>query len=245
MATSTYFRNYDASNEQLLLEDLIIEAIRQVGEDMYYLPRSAGKYNKLYGEDAQSVFEISCPVEIYIKSVDGFQGDGNFMSKFGLEIRDQAVFSIARRVFNQEVSIHTLQARPNEGDLIFFPLNNKCYVIRYVKNQEFFYQLGALQTWELTVELFEYSNEIMNTGIAEIDKLYTELSTDAMNFRILTEDGDSWTTEEGEYITKEMSLAVQANADNEEIQDGGANFPDGSDDFIDFSEINPFAERNY
>ena len=129
------------------------------GEDMYYCPRVLKNYDPLYTADDSSEYDSAYLVELYIKSVDGFSGDGNFLSKFGVEIRDQVVFSIAQRVFNQEIGTQTKQIRPNEGDLIYFPLNNKCFQIKYVNKFEMFYQFGALQTWELTCELFEYSNE--------------------------------------------------------------------------------------
>lgn len=160
-----YFRNYDASNEQDILHDLIIEAIGIYGEEMYYIPRELQRYDTIYGEDAISEYNRAILVDFYIKSVDGFTGDGNFMSKFGLQIRDQAVFSVAQRVFATEVGALTDQTRPNEGDLIYFPLNQKCFKVMYVKKQEFFYPLGTLPTWEVTVELFEYGNERFNTGI--------------------------------------------------------------------------------
>ena len=126
MATNFYFNNFQASGEQNLLEDLIIEAIKIYGEDMYFIPRRIGNFDALYTADDQSVYDQSFLLEFYIKSVDGFSGDGNFMSKFGVEIRDQVVFSVAQRTFNQEVGIYTNQPRPNEGDLIYFPLNKKC-----------------------------------------------------------------------------------------------------------------------
>ena len=247
MATNFYFNNYQSSNEQDLLHDLIIEAIKIYGEDMYYIPRELKAYDNLYGEDAISEYNRAILVEFYIKSVDGFQGDGNFMSKFGLEIRDQAVFSISQRVFSAEVGALTSQIRPNEGDLIYFPLNQKCFKIMYVKKQEFFYPLGTLPTWEVTVELFEYGNEKFNTGIAEIDKLQTSFSLNILDYAIRDEQGNVLTDEEGNIIVSETYNigTIDPGADNDIIQYGGNNFPEGSDDFIDFTERNPFAEDNF
>lgn len=247
MATNFYFRNYDASNEQNLLHDLIIEAIKIYGEDMYYIPRELTRYDSLYGEDASSQYNKAIMVELYIKSVDGFTGDGNFMSKFGLQIRDQAVFSISQRVFAQEIGTITSQVRPNEGDLIYFPLNEKCFKIMFVKKQEFFYPLGTLPTWELTVELFEYSNEKFSTGIGEIDKLQKNFSTDVLDYAITDESGNYLTDEGGNILTKESYKFSTTNpaADNDVIQSGSDNFGIGSDDFVDFTEKNPFAEDDY
>lgn len=99
MATNFFFNNFQSSQEQLLLENLIIESIKIYGEDMYYLPRTINKKDELYGTDDISTYDSAVLVEMYIKNVDGFQGDGNFMSKFGLEIRDQVTFTIAKRRF--------------------------------------------------------------------------------------------------------------------------------------------------
>jgi hypothetical protein len=246
MATNFYFRNYDASNEQNLYEDLIIEAIRIYGEDMLYIPRVITNYDKLLGEDASSQYNHAILVELYIKSVDGFTGDGNFMSKFGLQIRDQVVFSIAQRTFNQEVAIVTDQVRPNEGDLIYFPLNRKCFQIKFVNKFEMFYQFGALQTWELTCELFEYSNEQFNTGIAEIDSIQQKYSLNVLDYAIMDEEGVNLVTEDGNYLVVEAYKpeTIDPASENDTIQQGTDNFPIGSDDFIDFTETDPFSEGN-
>lgn len=246
MATNFYFNNFSASNEQGLYEDLIIESIKIYGEDMMYLPRTLTNYDKLLGTDDQSQYNQAILVELYIKSIDGFTGDGNFMSKFGLQIRDQVVFSIAQRTFNQEVAIYTDQVRPNEGDLIYFPLNKKCFQIKYVNNKEMFYQFGALQTFELTCELFEYSNEQFNTGIAEIDIIQQKFSTNILDYALMDEESNFLVDESGNYIVGETYNISTINpaADNDVIQSGGQNFPEGSDDFIDFSETDPFSEGN-
>jgi hypothetical protein len=247
MATSVYFNNYGSSQEQDLLHDLVIEAIRIYGVDMYYVPRELKRYDNIYGADTISEYNKAVLVELYVKSVDGFTGDGNFMSKFGLQIRDQAVFSISQRIFSEEVGIVTNQIRPNEGDLIYFPLNEKCFKIMYVKKQEFFYPLGTLPTWEITVELFEYASERLNTGIAEIDRLQTDFSMNILDYVLATEDSNIITDELGNFITLENydQSTINPAADNDAIQSGTTNYPLGSDDFIDFSERNPFASSNY
>lgn len=239
MATNFFFNNFQASQEQLLLENLIIESIRIYGQDMYYIPRKLNNYDDVYGADDQSSYESSYPMEMYIKSIDGFSGDGDFMSKFGIEIRNQVIFSMAQRVFNDEVGQYTNQVRPNEGDLIFFPLNQKCFQIKYVNKFEMFYQLGALQTWEVTCELFEYSGELMNTGIPEIDNLQKKLSTNILDWTIENEISEAILDEDGDYLILEGSSIndkVPA-ADNEEIQKE-------SDLFVDFSAMDPFSDGN-
>lgn len=246
MATNFYFNDFQSTGEQDLLEDLIIEAIQIYGEDMYYIPRKIGNFDKLYTADDQSVYDQTYLIEMYIKSVDGFSGDGNFMSKFGVEIRDQVVFSVAQRVFNQEIGVYTGAPRPNEGDLIYFPLNKKCFQIKYVNKFEMFYQLGSLQTWEMTCELFEYSNEIINTGIAEIDRAEVQLSTNVLDYSLMDELANYLTDEDDNYlVTDAWNIEkIDPSAVNNTLITGSNNFPSGSSSFIDFSQQNPFAEND-
>lgn len=238
MATNFYFNNFQNSQEQLLIENLIIESIKIYGQDMYYVPRVIMNKDEIYGADDISEYNRAYPVEFYIKSVDGFSGDGNFMSKFGLEIRDQVVFSIAQRVFYEEVGLDSNLLRPNEGDLIHFPLNNKLFKIMYVNKFEMFYQLGALQTWEITCELFEYSSEKFNTGIPAIDSIQQNLSLNIFDWALLDEDGERILDENSDYIVMENFTleTIDALADNSFIQSE-------TDDFLDFTERDPFSEN--
>lgn len=237
MATNFFFNNFQSSQEQLLLENLIIEAIKIYGEDMFYLPRNINNLDKVYTADDQSSYTLAMPIEMYIKSVDGFAGDGNFMSKFGLEIRDQVIFSVAQRVFYDEIGNSLALTRPREGDLIYFPLNRKCFQIKYVNKQEMFYQLGALQTWEITCELFEYSNEDMDTGIPEIDSLQARLSTNILDRAITDESNYYLTDENGDFL-------VEENYNLETITGTGGNdiLQTETDGFVDFSVYDPFSE---
>ena len=206
---------------------------------MYYIPRTLNNYDEVYGADDSSSYEAAYPIEMYIKSIDGFSGDGEFLSKFGVEIRNQVVFSVARRIFNEEVGDFTTQVRPNEGDVIWFPLNQRAFVVRYVNKYEMFYQLGALQTWEMTCEVFEYSGESFNTGIPEIDALEKQNSQNVLDWTI-DDDGDNGPilTEDGDYLILENAAVGNIVADDSlEIQKE-------SDEFIDFSSIDPFSEGN-
>ena len=237
MATNFFFNNFKASQEQLLLENLVIESIKIYGQDMYYVPRKLNNYDPVYGADDISTYDTAYPIEMYIRSVDGFSGDGEFLSKFGIEIRNQVVFSVARRIFAEEVGEQSTQIRPNEGDIIYFPLNQRCFIIRFVNKYEMFYQLGAIQTWEMTCEVFEYSDEKFNTGIPEIDRIANRHDTDIFNWSIMDEDGNMLMTEESDYIILEHKSVedVVPNADNEDIQDEG-------NTFIDFDAKDPFSE---
>jgi hypothetical protein len=238
MATNFYFNNFGASNEQGLIEDLIIESIRIYGLDMYYIPRTKNNVSDVFNDVQYSTYNNPVFVEMYIQNVDGFQGDGEFLSKFGVEVRDQITFTISQRVFNQEVGIYTNETRPTEGDIIWFPLTASLYQIKYVNKKAIFYQLGALQTYDIVCELYEGNSDIFNTGIAEIDDKYNALSLVDDSYAILMEDGAVLMTEYNEKVLNENysidTIDVQADNDVYEL---GTNI-----DFIDFTEIDPFSE---
>ena len=244
MTTNPFFNNYGQTSEQELLEDLVVESIRIWGQDMYYLPRKRNSFDGIYYEDSQSSFDIAYMIEVYMKSYNGFMGQDSFMSKFGLEVRDQFVFSIARRSFSLEITNPQPEIlRPREGDLLYFPLNRKTFEIRFVDNKPFFYQLGELQMYDITCELFEYSNEKFNTGIEEIDQIQSKLSFNVIDYSVKNEQGEPIKTEDGDYIIKDKFDQNQQEfdpiQDNERIQ---KEVDDNS--YIDWSETNPFGERN-
>jgi hypothetical protein len=207
------------------------------GHDLYYLPRTRIEDDLIYGEDTYSEFNSQYFVEMYIKNVEGFAGQGDFLSKFNLEIRDQVTFTVARRTFNEEVGAYTSFVRPREGDLIYFPLNNKIFEIKFVEHEAIFYQLGALQTFDLTCELFEYSNEIFNTGISQIDEKQKDLTFNLSDFAIKTEAGLAIADEDmNDLVLESFSLDTQDPiSDNTELETEG-------DSILDFSEIDPFSE---
>ena len=207
------------------------------GHDVYYVPRTLNNYDPVYGTDDSSSYKSAYLIDMYIKSVDGFGGDGNFYSKFaGLEIRDQIIFSVARRTFQSEVADYTSQIRPNEGDLIYFTMNKRLFQIKYVNKYEIFYQVGQLTTWELTCELFEYSNEEVSTGIEEIDSIQTNLSTNVLDWSLLDENGDGLLNEDGDYIIlQESPIGIVPGDNTIDIQVEG-------DQFVDFTQKDPFSE---
>jgi hypothetical protein len=246
LATNFFFNNFQASGEQTLIENLIIESIKIYGHDVYYIPRRRGSIDAIFNEDPTRSYTTAIPVEMYIKNIEGFAGEGDFLSKFNIQIRDQITFSLARRVFADEVGAATEYAdatqdrsRPLEGDLIFFPLNKKLFEIKFVEHEAIFYQLGALQMYDLKCELFEYSNEYFKTGISEIDRMSAEYSTSLDNFGILTESG--W------LITDEDSYPLYQTADINENDPLAMNdeIETEADAFVDFSERDPFSDGAY
>ena len=178
MATNHYFNHYGTDTpDQKLVENIVIESIKSFGIDVHYMPRTEVNTDSIYGEDRISKFEDARMVEMYIKSIDGFEGDGTFVSNFGLEVRDQITFTIARRRF-LELNFETgnRDKEPLEGDLIFFPLSDSLFEIKHVQDTNVFYQMGGLQTFDLVCELFEYADEAIDTGIEELDKIEREES---------------------------------------------------------------------
>ena len=193
MSTNSYFRTFDAKNEQELLHSLVTESIQIYGHDVSYIPRTLVNTDTILGEDSISEYKDAHSVEMYIKSVDGFEGEGDLISKFGLEVRDQIVFSLARRAWERL----DLGVRPKEGDLIFFPLTSKLFQIMFVEHETPFYQNGALPTFDLTCELFVYSDEKLDTGIDTIDVIEQKQSF-VRTFELSSITG---TFEEGETVT--------------------------------------------
>ena len=282
MATNKYFNNFDYAREQDLVEDLTIESIKIYGHNVKYLPKTISGIDHLFGEDKLLKYETAADVEMYVKNVEGFEGEGEFMSKFGVQLNDQLTLTVARKRFDQirteklttEVGYNYLQEsantdspsrqfltgnnhtesivletgttgvnaysitanRPQEGDLIFFPLVNKTFEIKFVEHEDIFYQTGRLQSYDLRCELFKYSSEQIRTGNTDIDSIETAGTLDTLLYELLLEDGNKLLEEEGDSLVQEYQLFTQ---------DTGANnsfFQSEGESIIDFSERNPFSE---
>lgn len=243
MATNVFFNNFNNSSEQDLIEDLIIESISIYGIDAYYLPKTYYDYDNLYGESDLAVFKEFYTTTMYINSVEGFGGEGDFLSKFGVEQRDTMTMSVARRTFEDEVGRSDLAniPRPREGDLLWFPLNQKLYSISFVEHEPVFYQMGQLQFYELRLEMFEYSNERFNTGIQEVDQLEAQRSMDVfLSSQLMMETGDLPIHDErGDRII----LSGFTELDQDDITDSENTFIETrADNFIDFTDRDPFSE---
>lgn len=219
---------------------MIIESIKIYGHDVVFIPRKPIDIDVIYGEDPLREYVSAIPIEMFIKNIEGFAGEGDFLSKFNIQIRDQITFSVARRIFSDEIGIYDDKVRPNEGDLIYFPLNRKIFEIKFVEHEAIFYQLGALQMYDLKCELFEYNNEYFATGIEDIDKMMNKYSNSLDSFALLTEDGliltyeDEYPIIQGEYDINVSDVM----ANNDEIEEE-------ADSIIDFSERDPFSEGVY
>ena len=172
MTTTNVYFTQGTRSEQMLVEDLIIESLRIYGRELYYIPRSLVSKDNILGEDRLSEFKTAFPIEMYFENIDNFGGQGAFINKFGLMIEQSATLVVARRRWDQFIGrygVTTVPSRPNEGDLIWFPLTNSLFEIKFVQHQDPFYQLGKLYVYKLQVELFQYSSERIDTGVKEID----------------------------------------------------------------------------
>ena len=173
MATNPFFKDY--SGEQDLTEDLTIEIIKTMGREMYYIPRNIVELDKIFGEGKRVNYKNAVPLEMYIDSVSGFQGQGDIASKFGIEIKDNVYLTLSKKRFIQEIQTRfPTITRPREGDLVYFPLSRAIFEINFVEHENPFYQLGKLYSYRLTCELFTYDQETMSTGTTDIDALQTE-----------------------------------------------------------------------
>ena len=165
MATNFYFQSGNTSGttaEQRLIEDLIIESLKIYGHDVYYLPRTLIDEDTVFDEDTLSQFAQAYPLEMYLENIDGYDGEGELFTKFGIEFRDQATFVLARRRWDELVAtsdgIFTQDTRPSEGDLLYFEKTQSLFEIKQVQFQDPFYQAGKLYVFKLVCDLFEYSS---------------------------------------------------------------------------------------
>lgn len=173
MPTNPYFKDY--SGEQDLTEDLTIEIIKTMGREMYYIPRDILEKDKIFGEGKIVNYKNTIPIEMYIDSATGFQGQGDIASKFGIDIKDNVFLTLSKKRFIQEIQARfpTIK-RPREGDLVYFPLSKSIFEINFVEHENPFYQHGKLFCYKLTCELFTYNEETVATGTTDIDATNTE-----------------------------------------------------------------------
>lgn len=233
---NSYFPK-DTPSEQNLLQGLWTEAIQVQGRTFYYLPRKLQKKDNLFGEDVLSAFLVAMPIEMYIDNFNGWQGDQEIISKFGLEIRKQMILSVSVARWKTEVaniaSNMWVSSRPQEGDLIYDPMTRALLEIKFTDHDDEFYQISKNYRYQLTCEIFRYSQETIATGIADID---TTADLDLLNYQLLNEDGTLLLLESGGSIINE-----DGDAATNERQDNSDVFHNESV-FIDFNVNNPFLE---
>ena len=165
-----------SAQEQKFMENLVVESIEIYGQDIYYVPRSLVNRDTVFGEDSDSQFDSARAIRAYVNNVEGWEGQGELLSKFGVRVEDKTTFIFSREKFKEKVDdleVLNVEGRPNEGDLIWFPTTKHLFQIQFVEAEKPFYQLGKGYVWECQCELFEYSDEDLDTGVAEIDAIET------------------------------------------------------------------------
>ena len=199
MPTNVYF-DTGTKPDQQLYEDLMIEQLKIYGQDVFYIPRTLVKEDNLFGEDTLSKFGDAYLIEMYFENVEGYEGEKEIMSKFGLQMNEDVTFVVARRRFEQLVSHDSnliVKTRPNEGDLVYFPKVKKIFEITFVDHDDPFYQVHNVPAFKLKCKTFEYSSEDLNTGITEIDAIETDNSLDQLVYQITMEQSSTTTYNEG------------------------------------------------
>jgi hypothetical protein len=239
MATNAFFNNQTYIPEQTLLDDLCREMIQIYGMDVWYIIRNTQQgqeIDPLFEEAPNSTFTNAIPIEMYLNSYQGFGGPGDLVSKFGLDVPDELTLSVHRRRFAEDIGMPFNLIRPQEGDLVYFPLTNGVFEIRFVEHEATFYQTGALQTFELNLEKFEYNSEVFATGVQFIDILQQNYSMDTANFFVFTENGFNIDTENGydleleDFVPDEIDPLAQNDF-----------FENNANTFVDNTETSPFS----
>jgi hypothetical protein len=178
---SSELQTQGSYNEQMVLNDLVEESIKIWGQEFHYIPRVLVAKDEILGEDRLSKFLTAYPIEMYVETPQGFMGQGEFVSKFGMYIEQSIQVTMARRRWGELIARHgdtILPKRPAEGDLVYYPITKRLFEIKHVEKEPTFWQLGTLPTFKLTIELFQYSSERIDTGVPAIDAFETLKSFD-------------------------------------------------------------------
>jgi hypothetical protein len=274
-------------SEQDLYENIIIESMQIYGQEVQYIPRTLVNEDRIFAEDVVSRFDRAYQIEMYLENLDGFDGDQELFSKFGVEIRDRATLHVSRKRWNREVGLHVEYNRPQEGDLIYLTLSNQIFEIMRVVDDKPFYQLSDLPTYKMEIELFEFSDEDFDTSLEIVDDVEVLGASTILNLspgvgvdfqigetirqvyssgKIVEAEIVDWNADDNKLSVSHIStpdglfrefttgtiLGLSSNitrtvasvGDNLLQQDNAQNddFETFADDFLDFSEGNPFGE---
>ena len=197
-----------SAQEQKFMENLIVESIEIYGQNIYYLPRTYVNKDTILNEVESSEFTQALQVRAYVNNVEGWEGQGELLSKFGIRIEDKTTFIFSRKKFEEKVDDNAtlnVEGRPNEGDLIWFPITKHLFEIKFVEVERPFYQLGKGYVWECQCELFEYSDEEIDTGVAEIDAIETAF---ANAIKLIMDPGGTGDFTVGEDVVGDLYLAT-------------------------------------
>jgi len=215
MPVNPYFNHLDCESEQQLHETMVQEVIQSFGMDVRYMPRTDGNVDYLFGEDKNPLYENSIEIEAILFQFDSWEGEREIISRFGMDIRDKVKIQFSKRRFLELVGDEYNISKPREGDIIFGLMgNNQLWEVTFVDDESptDFYQFGRTYVWEVSCELFRYSQENISTGRSDIDGIASSLNIDSLD------DLDN----------------VSDMADNDDIEDEGL-------DTVNFDEQNPFG----
>jgi len=204
MATNLYFNNVTSHAEQELINDLTSEVIQLHGMDVFYIPRTLIKEDPLLDEDVLSKFEVAYEIEMYIKGTEGFGGEGDLVSKFGLDVRDEVIFTVHKDRFE----LATTKPKPLEGDLIFLPMSKGLFEIKFVEHEQPFYQAGKNYSFDITCELFQYSEEQFEKGVPEVIRDIEREQSAAIDFVMTAGGSGSYTIDEEVYQGASLAEAT-------------------------------------
>jgi len=237
--TNSFFPTLTDPNEQMLMHDIMQEAIDINGFDCYYCPRTlSSTLDKILTEDTQASFELALPTTMYLQSFDSFQGMGHSLQKVGWTIGDQIILVVSRRTFAEDIGAPQNMSRPLEGDLIYVPFNSRLFVVRFVEKYSMIYPLGTLPTFRLQCEVYEATGEHFDTGIPGIDAFETRTSLDVFRWAVKNENnlpimvnGNYWTVD-GYAVT------------NQEPEDQTTVIHAAANTILDFNEHDPFGDAS-
>jgi hypothetical protein len=229
MAVSNYFDNFTTYGEQNLINELGIDYIKQRGIDIYYMPRSHVNIDELWLEDTLSQFTQATLIEVLIKNFQGWQGEGDLMSKFGISMADQITFSMMRSRWDDEfTNFQPTLIRPSEGDFIYLPMTHAIFEVKFVEHESVFYHTGTLTFYDIKCERVNYSNEKIATGVGDIDNIQTKFDFSTLSFNLEDGDGDNIIDGDGNII-----IEGDYDIDNvDPIAQNGLFTPDGLDFLI-------------
>ena len=204
MATNLYFNNVTSHAEQELINDLTSEVIQLHGMDVFYIPRTLIKEDPLLDEDVLSRFEVAYEIEMYIKGTEGFGGEGDLVSKFGLDVRDEVIFTVHKDRFE----LATTKPKPLEGDLIFLPMSKGLFEIKFVEHEQPFYQAGKNYSFDITCELFQYSEQQFEKGVPEVIRDIEREQSAAIDFVMTAGGSGAYAIDEAIYQGASLAEAT-------------------------------------
>ena len=178
MALNPFFLQ-GSSSEQRLVQSLINEQLKMYGVEVTYIPRKLINVDNIFTEVESSKFDDNYSIEAYVNTYEGYAGGGDILTKFGMSLKDEVTLTISKERFEDFISPFLaaepdsevpLSTRPREGDLIYFPLGQRLFEVKFVEHEDPFYQLGKNYVYQLKCELFEYEDEVIDTSIEDIDR---------------------------------------------------------------------------